>query len=70
MSADDRECLFKFSPCNAQGALHTFKTVAVQKIVATRKAQRDELFKTENLLTSHAAVNIRQRVEPTSRKRE
>ena len=44
MSADDRECLF--SPCNVQGALHTFKTVAVQKIVATSKAKRDELFKT------------------------
>ena len=44
MSADDRECLF--SPCNVQGALQTFKTVAVQKIVATSKAKRDELFKT------------------------
>ena len=44
MSAEDRECLF--SPCNDQGALHTFKTVAVQKIVATSKAKRDELYKT------------------------
>ena len=41
MSAEDRECLF--SPCNDQGALQTFKTVAVQKIVATSKAKRDEL---------------------------
>ena len=45
MSAEDRECLF--SPCNDQRALHTFKTVAVQKIVATSKATRDELYKTE-----------------------
>ena len=44
MSAEDRECLF--SPCNDQGALQTFKTVAVQKIVATSKAKRDELYKT------------------------
>ena len=65
MSAEDRECLF--SPCNGQGALHTFKTVAVQKIVATSKAKRDELYKTEIfLLTSHAT----QRVEIISGKRE
>ena len=44
MSAEDRECFF--SPCNDQGALQTFKTVAVQKIVATSKAKRDELYKT------------------------
>ena len=43
MSAEDKECLF--SPCNDQGALQTFKTVAVQKIVATSKAKRDELYK-------------------------
>ena len=45
MSAEDRECLF--SPCNDQGAFQTFKTVAVQKIVATNKAKLDELYKTE-----------------------
>ena len=44
LSAEDRECLF--SLCNDQGALQTFKTVAVQKIVATSKAKRDELYKT------------------------
>ena len=44
MSAGDRECLF--SPCNDQGALQTFKTVAVQKIVATSKAKPNELYKT------------------------
>ena len=44
MSAEDRECLF--SPCNDQGALQTFNTVAVQKIVATSTAKRDELYKT------------------------
>ena len=44
LSAEDRECLF--SPCNNQGALQTFKTVAVQKIVAISKAKRDELYKT------------------------
>ena len=44
MSAEDRECFF--SPCNNQGALQTFKTVAAQKIVATSKAKRDELYKT------------------------
>ena len=44
MSAEDRESLF--SPCNDQGALQTFKTVAVQKIVATSNAKRDELYKT------------------------
>ena len=44
MSAEDRECLF--SPCNDQGALQTFKTVVVQKIVATSKAKRDELYET------------------------
>ena len=44
MSAEDRECLF--SPCNVQGALQTCKTMAVQKIVATSKAKREELFKT------------------------
>ena len=43
MSAEDRECLF--SPCNDQGALQTCKTMAVQKIVATSKAKRDELYK-------------------------
>ena len=65
VSAEERKCLF--SPCNDQGALQTFKTVAVQKIVATNKAKRDEL---KCLLTSHATVNIRQRVETMSRKGE
>jgi len=44
MPAGERKCLF--SPCNAQGALQTFKSVAVQKIVATSKAKRDELYTT------------------------
>ena len=42
MSAEDRECLFSPCKCNDQGALQTFKTVAVQKIVA----KRDELYNT------------------------
>ena len=39
MSAEDRDC-------NGQGALSTFKTVAVQKLVTTSKEKRDELYKT------------------------
>ena len=38
LSAEDWECLF--SPCDDQGALQTFKTVA------TSKAKRNELYKT------------------------
>ena len=73
MSAEDRECLF--SPCNDQGALQTFKTLAVQKIVATSKAKRDELYKTlseteKNLLTSHATVNILQSRNNEQKKRK
>ena len=44
MSAEGEKCLF--SPCHASGALQTFKTVAVQKIVATSKVKHDELYKT------------------------
>ena len=39
MSAEEGKCLF--SPCNAKGALQTFKTVAVQKIIATSKVKND-----------------------------
>lgn len=44
MSAEGDTCLF--GPCNASGALQTFKTVAVQKIIATSKVKKDELYKT------------------------
>ena len=60
MSAEDRECLF--SPCNEQGALHTFNTVAVQKIVATSKAKRDELYKTLSETEMFAHKSCYQRV--------
>ena len=44
MSAEVEKCLF--SPCNASGALHTFKTVAVQKIIATSNVKHDERYRT------------------------
>ena len=44
MSAEGEKCMF--SPCHASGALRTFKTVAVQKIVVTSKVKHDELYKT------------------------
>ena len=44
MSSEGEKCLF--SPCHASGALQTFKTVAVQKMVATSKVKHDELHKT------------------------
>ena len=44
MSAEGEKCLL--SQCHASGALQTFKTVAVQKIVATSKVKHDELYKT------------------------
>ena len=42
MAAADDMCLF--SPCSGKGKLQTFKSVAVQKIISTSKAKRDELF--------------------------
>ena len=44
MAAGGEKCLF--TPCNASGALQTFKTVAVQKIIATSKVKQDDLYKT------------------------
>ena len=44
MATGGEKCLF--SPCNASGALQTFKTVAVQKIIATSKVKHDELYRT------------------------
>ncbi|KAG1710443.1 hypothetical protein GQR58_002718 [Nymphon striatum] len=44
MSVGGEKCLF--NPCNASGELHIFKTVAVQKIMATSKEKQDELYRT------------------------
>ena len=41
--AANEDCLF--NPCTGKGALQTLKFVAVQKIIATSKAKRDELHK-------------------------
>ena len=43
MSAQEDQCIF--SPCNGSGQLQMFKTVAVQKIIATSKANQDGLYK-------------------------
>ena len=53
MSAEGEMCLF--SPCHASGALQTFKTVAVQKIVATSKMKHDEPYKSlsESYILAH-----------------
>lgn len=53
MATGETECLFR--PCNSKASLQTFKTVAIQKIVATSKAKRDDRFISlpENEILAH-----------------